>query len=252
MPVEIFCQGRVACSRRRKRRRSERGWKRRLCGLGWDLRIDRAIFVRPSLTEPPEILNLLLLPFSPFSSTFSSSSFSSSSSGRGKNGGECVVLSTPAPRPPPPNRKPLFFADIAAVRVGQAANRPIGANFFLPHPLTPPRPQEKVKLCRHRLDLGNGVEMIISIKQFVILSGEIQNVGKSRLSKMFLCLGKINIECSKDWGGGEGGRHQLSKMSQLHCGHRQTRGINKSKGNFPDKHTYRVSFYPPPPLLTKY
>ena len=103
---------------------------------GWDLRIDRAIFVRPSLTEPPEILNLLLLPFSPFSSTFSSSSFSSSSSGRGKNGGECVVLSTPAPRPPPPNRKPLFFADIAAVRVGQAANRPIGANFFLPHPPT--------------------------------------------------------------------------------------------------------------------
>ena len=161
MPVEIFCQGRVACSRRRrKRRRSERGWKRRLCGLGWDLRIDRAIFVRPSLTEPPEILNLLLLPFSPFSSTFSSSSFSSSSSGRGKNGGECVVLSTPAPRPPPPNRKPLFFADIAAVRVGQAANRPIGANFFLPHsptpppawqPDPPPRPQEKVKLCRHRL-----------------------------------------------------------------------------------------------------
>ena len=71
--------------------------KRRLCGLGWDLRIDRAIFVRPSLTEPPEILNLLLLPFSPFSSTFSSSSSSSSSSGRGKNGGECVVLSTPAP-----------------------------------------------------------------------------------------------------------------------------------------------------------
>ena len=162
MPVEIFCQGRVACSRRRrKRRRSERGWKRRLCGLGWDLRIDRAIFVRPSLTEPPEILNLLLLPFSPFSSTFSSSSFSSSSSGRGKNGGECVVLSTPAPRPPPPNRKPLFFADIAAVRVGQAANRPIGANFFLPHPPPPPppplpdppppQPQEKVKLCRHRL-----------------------------------------------------------------------------------------------------
>ena len=42
------------------------------------------------------------------------------------------------PRPPPPNRKPLFFADIAAVRVGQAANRPIGANFFLPHPPTHP------------------------------------------------------------------------------------------------------------------
>ena len=150
------------------------------------------------------------------------------------------------PRPPPPNRKPLFFADIAAVRVGQAANRPIGANFFLPHPPTclipPPQPQEKVKLCRHRLDLGNGVEMIISIKQFVILPGEIQNVGKSRLSKMFLCLGKITIECSKDWGGGDGGRHQLSKMSQLHCGHRQTRGINRSKRNFPDKHTYRVSF----------
>ena len=34
---------------------------------GWDSCIDRAIFVRPSLTEPPEILNLLLLLFSSFS-----------------------------------------------------------------------------------------------------------------------------------------------------------------------------------------
>ena len=108
---------------------------------GWDLRIDRAIFVRPSLTEPPEILNLLL--FSSFSappppppSPPSPPSLPQAPAGE-KWRRVCRLIDPQPPRPPPPNEKPLFCRHRCCE--GRASSRPMGANIFSSpnHPLHP-------------------------------------------------------------------------------------------------------------------
>ena len=117
-------------------------------------------------------------------------------------------------RPQPPGHlhpmRSRFFADIAAVRVGLRPDQ-WGQTFFLNQPPQPPPPTHHSTTGKSEALppspsggwLGNGVKMLILSSQFCQFPGE--NAKCQHLTpvdKMFLDLNEINIECSKDWGGG--------------------------------------------------
>ena len=132
MSAEGFGRGR-SCLQQQQ----EEGKRLEKAGAGWDSCIDRAIFVRPSLTEPPEILLL----FSSFSAPLLLPLLFLKLRPGEKWRRVCRLIDPSPPGHLHPMRS-RFFADIAAVRVGHRPDQ-WGQTFFLPrppHPTPPPPP----------------------------------------------------------------------------------------------------------------
>ena len=132
MSAEGFGRGRSCLQQQQEEKEGKRLEK---AGAGWDSCIDRAIFVRPSLTEPPEIL-LLFSSFSAPPPPPPPPSLPQAPAG-GKMEASVSSYRPQPPRPPPPNEKPLFCRHRGCE--GRASSRPMGANFFSASS-TPPNP----------------------------------------------------------------------------------------------------------------